>query len=203
MRLLGARLFKNCLLLLAHSELRVRRRRSSKLVIGELCASIRASASTVSTPATTTLRNSHHTQYTHTFKMHQEKSIRSPNASCPARLVSATRRTRKGRQVKLEQLAYALACSLCLVGCLAPVRPVECGRLQDFIQNLVGGGGGGSSSSSSGSGQSSSASSSNGASSSSSDSSDSDTAASGEASNEQPMTPMMSAMNPFMRFPSY
>lgn len=96
------------------------------------------------------------------------------------------------------KLVTLIACSICLFACLFPAQPVECGRLQDFIQNLVGGRDSSSSSSNSNSNSNTNSNSN------SNDSNDSDTAATGESSsNDQQMTPMMSAMNPFMRYPSF
>lgn len=98
------------------------------------------------------------------------------------------------------KLATVIACSFCVIACILPARPVECGRLQDFIQNLVGGGSSNSNSNSNSNNNANSNGNSN--SNNNNESSDSDTAATGE-SNDQPLTPMMSAMNPFMRYPSF
>ena len=105
------------------------------------------------------------------------------------------------------RVATLLAGVICLLVLLAPARQVYAGRLQDFIQNLVGGSS--SSSNSNGNKNSNSNNSNNNNNSNQNENSNNDnsndpeTAASND-SNEQPaMTPMMSAMSPFMRYPSF
>lgn len=124
-------------------------------------------------------------------------------ASINNKLSSNQNNKRKGgnhfRMMGPMKAVAIVACSLCLIACLLPIRPVQCGRLQDFIQNLVGGG---NSNSNSNNNSNNNANSQSSNSNSNNDSNDSDTAATGEA-NDQPMTPMMSAMNPFMRYPSF
>lgn len=103
------------------------------------------------------------------------------------------------RNMRSSDLSTILISSLCLIACISLLaRPVEGGRLQDFIQNLVGGGNSNNNSNNS-NGNTNSNSNSN----SNNDSNDSDSAAAGDSSNEQNLTPMMSAMSPFMRYPSF
>lgn len=105
-----------------------------------------------------------------------------------------------------------IICSLCLVVSIGlfTARSAEAGRLQEFFQNLVGGGNSGSSGSSSSNSNSNSNSNSgnsNSNSNSNNDSNDPDTAAAGENNGanggDQSMTPMMSAMSPYLRYPSF
>lgn len=104
---------------------------------------------------------------------------------------------RKAQSMSALRLTVVIGCSLCLIASLMPIRQVEAGRLQDFIQNLVGG----RESSSNKENSSNNNNNANSNSNSNNDSSDSDSASNND-SNDQQMTPMMSAMSPFMRYPS-
>lgn len=90
-----------------------------------------------------------------------------------------------------------ICCSICLIACLLPAKQVEAGRLQDFIQSIVGGNSNNNNNNSNKDKEANNANSN-----SNNDSVDSDSNASNESSDQQ-LTPMMSAMNPFMRYPSF
>lgn len=92
-----------------------------------------------------------------------------------------------------------IGCSICVIACLFPANGVEAGRLQDFIQSIVGGN---SNSNSNNSNKETSNQNSNSNSNSNSDSTESDVSSSNDSTDQQ-LTPMMSAMNPFMRYPSF
>lgn len=130
----------------------------------------------------------------------------SLNLEKPKRMLSSkshhTMKRSTIQSIGTMNLVTVIACSLCLLACLFPARPVECGRLQDFIQNLVGGGSNSNSNNNNSNKENSNSNSNSNSNNNNNDNSDSDTAATND-NNDQPLTPMMSAMSPFMRYPSF
>lgn len=123
-----------------------------------------------------------------------------------------TKQHRQSIKQNSRKMNKLIICSLCLVVSISllTAKSAEAGRLQEFFQNLVGGGSSsssGSSSSNSNSNSNSNSGNSNSNSNSNSDSNDPDTAAAGENNGangaDQSMTPMMSAMSPYLRYPSF
>lgn len=104
---------------------------------------------------------------------------------------------RNAQPMNAIRLSIVIGCSLCLLASLMPIRQVEAGRLQDFIQNLVGGRDSGSNKENSSNNNNNGNSNGN----SNNDSNESEGSSNNDA-NDQQMTPMMSAMSPFMRYPS-